>query len=264
MIEVKNLCFSYGSGSVLDNINFCAEPGSLIAVLGPNGVGKTTLFRCLLGFLKPSSGSVLVNGKDVNLFSKKDLAKEIAYIPQSYNPVFNHTVLDCVLMGLTSSLSVFEQPGPEHEKKALQCLQMLDIEKLAHRGSMKISGGERQLMLIARALVQDAKVLIMDEPTSSLDYGNSFNVMDRISELRDRGYTILFSSHNPDQGLRWADKVLALKDGRVLAYGPAKESLSGTVLKELYGIDVSVNNVSTGNGDYTVCIPLGGKTAQNV
>lgn len=264
MIEVKNLSFSYGSGTVLENISFSAEQGSLISVLGPNGVGKTTLFRCLLGFLKPSSGHVLINGKDVNKYSKKELAKEIAYIPQSYNPVFNHTVLDCVLMGLTSSLSTFEQPGPEHEKKALQCLQMLGIEKLAYRGSMKISGGERQLMLIARALVQDAKILIMDEPTSSLDYGNSFNVMDRIADLRDKGYTILFSSHNPEQGLRWADRVLAFKNGRLIADGPAEKALSGNVLKELYGIDVSVNNVSTREGQYTVCIPLGGKNAQNV
>ena len=264
MIEARNLCFSYGSGSVLEGISFSADSGSLIAVLGPNGVGKTTFFRCLLGFLKPSSGSVLINGKDVSQYSKKELAHEIAYIPQSYNPVFNHTVLDCVLMGLTSSLSTFEQPGPEHEKKALQCLQMLGIEKLAHRGSMKISGGERQLMLIARALVQDAKVLIMDEPTSSLDYGNSFMVMKCISDLRDRGYTILFSSHNPDQGLRWADRVLAISDGRILADGPAEKSLSGNVLKQLYGIDVSVNNVSTRDGQYTVCIPLGGKNAQDV
>jgi len=264
MIETRNLCFSYGSEPVLDGISFSAGSGSLIAVLGPNGVGKTTFFRCLLGFLKPTSGSVLINGKDVSQYSKKELAHEIAYIPQSYNPVFNHSVLDCVLMGLTSSLSTFEQPGPEHEKKALECLQMLGIEKLAQRGSMKISGGERQLMLIARALVQDAKVLIMDEPTSSLDYGNSFMVMKCISDLKDRGYTILFSSHNPDQGLRWADRVIALRDGRILADGPAGKSLSGNVLKELYGIDVSVNNVSTRDGQYTVCIPLGGKNAQDV
>ena len=264
MIETKKLCFSYGNTPVLKDVSFTAGEGTLISVLGPNGVGKTTFFRCLLGFLKPSSGSVLINGKPVNLYSKRELAHEIAYIPQSYNPVFNHTVLDCVLMGLTSSLSTFEQPGPEHEKKALQCLQMLGIEKLAHRGSMKISGGERQLMLIARALVQDAKVLIMDEPTSSLDYGNSFMVMKCISDLKERGYTIIFSSHNPEHGLRWADRVLAFKDGRIIADGPAEKALSGNVLKELYAIDVCVNNVSTRDGEYTVCIPLGGTNAQNV
>ncbi len=258
MIETDRLCFSYSRLPVLKNVDFRAPEGVLVSVLGPNGVGKTTFFRCLLGFLKPSSGRVLINKKDVSEYSKRQLSMQVAYIPQSYNPVFNHSVLDCVLMGLTSSMGLFEQPGKIQEEKAMYALEGLGIADLAHRGSMKISGGERQLMLIARALVQDAKILIMDEPTANLDYGNAYRVMKKISALRDGGYTIIFSSHNPDQAMRWSDRVFALKDGGVIADGPADSVLSEAVLKDLYGIDVAVNTVKAGGSGYKVCTPFGG------
>lgn len=257
MIEVKKLCFSYGKTPVLKNVDFAADKGCLIAVLGPNGVGKSTLFRCILGFLKPESGSVTVDGKDVLQYSRKELANRIAYIPQSYNPVFNHTVMDSVLMGVTHSLGLFEQPGDKQERTALQRLQELGIAELAHRGSLKISGGERQLMLIARALVQDAKILIMDEPTANLDYGNAYRIMQKIFRLREDGYTIIFSTHNPDQALRWADRVFALKDGQVLADGPADSAINEDVLKKLYSVDVAVNTVRAGDRQYKVCTPFG-------
>lgn len=257
MIETDRLCFSYGRLSVLKNVDFRAPEGVLVSVLGPNGVGKTTFFRCLLGFLKPSSGRVLINKKDVSEYSKRQLSMQVAYIPQSYNPVFNHSVLDCVLMGLTSSMGLFEQPGKIQEEKAMYALEGLGIADLAHRGSMKISGGERQLMLIARALVQDARILIMDEPTANLDYGNSYRVMQKISHFREEGYTIIFSSHNPDQALRWADRVFALKDGQVLADGPADIAINEDILKKLYSVDVAVNTVRAGDNRYKVCTPFG-------
>ncbi len=257
MIKTDKLCFSYSSNAVLRDVDFQAPEGVLVSVLGPNGVGKTTFFRCLLGFLRPTSGSVEINGKDVCAYTKRQLSKQIAYIPQSYNPVFNHTVMDSVLMGLTSSLGLFEQPGKTEEEKALKALEELGIAELAGRGSMKISGGERQLMLIARALVQDAKILIMDEPTANLDYGNSYRVMQKISCLREDGYTVIFSTHNPDQALRWADRVFALSDGQVLADGPADSAINEQVLKKLYSVDVAVNTVRAGNDQYRVCTPFG-------
>ena len=149
-------------------------------MLGPNGVGKSTLFRCLLGFLKPVGGEILVDGKELTAYSRRELAKKIAYIPQSHAPAFDHTVLDSVLMGMTAQLRVFEQP-----EKAMQMLRALGMEKLSDRGCMKISGGERQLMLLARALVQDASMLIMDEPTANLDYGNSCRAFGRVRPSRD-------------------------------------------------------------------------------
>lgn len=257
MIEARKLCFSYGNAPVLDNISFSAGEATSVAVLGPNGVGKSTLFKCLLGFLPPSSGDVLINGKSVRECSRRELADFIAYIPQSYNPVFNHTVMDSVLMGITHTLGMFEQPNGSHTEKALACLEELGIENLAERGSLKISGGERQLMLIARALVQNARILIMDEPTANLDYGNSYMVMKKIEELRNKGYTVVFSTHSPDQAMRWADRVLAIRGGEVMADGPVSEALNTGVLKKLYSIDVAVNTVRAGDSEYRVCTPFG-------
>lgn len=182
-LEVSDLFFSYDETDVLKSVSFCADRGERIAVLGPNGVGKSTLFRCLLGFLEPKRGSVKIAGRDVRDYSRRALAAELAYIPQSYSPAFDHTVLDSVLMGLGAQLGPFDRPSREQTDAALRILDELGIGALASRGCMRISGGERQLMLLGRALIQNAHTLIMDEPTASLDYGNSFRVMQRIESL---------------------------------------------------------------------------------
>ena len=257
-IEVKNLRFRYGARPVIGDVSFTAEKGALLAVLGPNGVGKSTLFRCLLGFLKPVGGEILVDGKELGAYSRRELAKKIAYIPQSHSPAFDHTVLDSVLMGMTAQLGVFEQPGQAQREKAMQMLRALGIEKLADRGCMKISGGERQLMLLARALVQDASMLIMDEPTANLDYGNSCRVMERVKKLGQTGYTIIFSTHDPNQAFSYATKVLALKDGGVMAVGAPEAVLTEDVLSRLYGIPVARCEMETVFGRKTICMPVPG------
>ena len=151
-IEVKNLRFCYGGRPVIGDVSFTAEKGELLAVLGPNGVGKSTLFRCLLGFLEPVSGEILAEGKPLSGYSRRELARKIAYIPQSHTPAFDHTVLDSVLMGMTAQLGVFEQPGGLQREKAMQMLRALGLEKLADRGCMKISGGERRWCRMRRCL----------------------------------------------------------------------------------------------------------------
>ena len=169
-IDVQDLVFSYGGADVLQGVSFCADKGERIAVLGPNGVGKSTLFRCLLGFLEPKRGCVKIAGRDVQAYSRRALAAELAYIPQSYHPVFDHTVLESVLMGLSSQLGTFDRPSRAQAARAMQILSEFGIAPLAERGCTRISGGERQLMLLGRALMQNAHTLIMDEPTASLDY----------------------------------------------------------------------------------------------
>ena len=257
-IEVKNLRFRYGARPVIGDVSFTAEKGELLAVLGPNGVGKSTLFRCLLGFLKPVGGEILVDGKELGAYSRRELAKKIAYIPQSHSPAFDHTVLDSVLMGMTAQLGVFEQPGQAQREKAMQMLRALGMEKLFDRGCMKISGGERQLMLLARALVQDASMLIMDDPTANLDYGNSCRVMERVKRLGQNGYTIIFSTHDPNQAFSYATKVLALKDGGVMAVGAPEAVLTEDVLSRLYGIPVARCEIETVFGRKTICMPVPG------
>ena len=256
-IDVRTLSFSYGGAPVLQNVSFSARGGEVIALLGPNGVGKSTLFRCLLGFLKPQRGEVRIDGKALSDFSRRALAREIAYIPQSYSPTFNYTVRESVLMGVTAKLGALEIPTAEQQVLVMRTLSQLGIAHLAERGSRKISGGERQLMLIARALVQNARVLIMDEPTANLDYGNSYHVMERVAQLGKDGYTVIFSSHDPNQAFRHATRVLALKDGSILADGPSAQVLTEPVLSTLYGIPVAVRSVDIGGTACTVSLPGG-------
>lgn len=254
-LEVSDLVFSYGEADVLKSVSFCADRGERIAVLGPNGVGKSTLFRCLLGFLKPKRGSVKIAGRDVRDYSRRALAAELAYIPQSYSPAFDHTVLDSVLMGLGAQLGPFDRPSREQTNAAQRILDELGIGALASRGCTRISGGERQLMLLGRALIQNAHTLIMDEPTASLDYGNSFRVMRRIEALSAGGYSVIFSTHEPNQAFRYATKVLALKDGRVLAFGLPGQVLTPELLQTLYGVPVAVTQVQAGSRVFSVCTP---------
>ena len=259
-IEARNLFFSYGGADVLKDLSFSAEAGELVAVLGPNGVGKSTFFGCLLGFLRPRTGEVLAEGKPIRGMSPRELASLIAYIPQYAPQTFNYTVLDLVTMGMTNQIPLFSSPKPEHRQKAMAALESLGIAHLADRGSGSISGGERQLALLARALVQEAKVLIMDEPTANLDYGNSFRVMERVRELTRSGMTVIFSTHEPNHAFRYAGRVLALKGGSVLADGVPAEALQEETLSTLYGIDVAVRQTSVGGETIKLSIPYQGGT----
>lgn len=254
-LTVNDLTFSYGGQDVLRDVSFAVDAGERVAVLGPNGVGKSTLFRCLLGFLTPQRGGAAIDGRDVRTLSRRELASMLAYIPQSYHPAFDHTVLESVLMGLGAQLGPFDTPNRQQEDAALQTLHSLGIEALAARGCRRISGGERQLMLLARALTQNARMLVMDEPTANLDYGNSFRVMQRVQALSREGYSVIFSTHEPNQAFRYATKVLALKDGRVLAFGSPAEVLTAELLETLYGVPVAVTQIEAGGQTFCVCTP---------
>ena len=254
-LDVKGLCFSYENSAVLKGVSFSAEEGELMAVLGPNGVGKSTLFGCILGFLRPSAGEITIDGRPLSAFTSAELAREIAYIPQSVSPAFNYTVLDMVTMGMTSQIGLLHAPGPEHRERAMAALESLGIAHLAHRGCNRISGGERQLMLLARALVQRARLLVMDEHTANLDYGNSYRVMRRIRALGEQGYTVIFSTHEPNHAFRYAHQVLALKDGQVLVKGSPDRVLTEEVLSALYSIPVAVRSVALGGDPLPVSIP---------
>lgn len=253
-IELEHVSFSYPRHVVLDDISFSARDGELVSVLGPNGAGKSTLFRCMLGFLN-FSGVIRIGGHDIRTLSRPETAMEVAYIPQSSVPVYNYTVLDAVLMGVTNRLGLTQLPGSEHRQAAMDILDSLGISHLAQRGCAHISGGERQLVLLARALIQNARLLIMDEPTANLDYGNQYRVMERISSLSALGYTIIFSTHDPNQALMHASRVLVLSDGHILADGTPALSLTEDTLSRLYGIPVSRKSIETGSGSTLICFP---------
>ena len=252
-ICVENLSFSYGEHPVLNSVSFAAEYGEFLSVLGPNGVGKSTLFRCMLGILRPQQGRTVIDGRDISGLSASELSKSIAYIPQSHDPVFNYSVLDTVLMGTTARLGKFSAPGQKEREYALAMLERLNLSDLQSRGYRNISGGERQLVLIARAMAQQAKILIMDEPSSSLDFRNRVRVMDTVKGLTEQGYCVIQSTHDPDQAYCYSDKVAALYGGEVLALGSPKETVCDAVMSKLYGMDVTV--CSLREDEIRVCVP---------
>lgn len=252
-VIVENLSFAYDSRPVLDSVSFVAERGHFLSVLGANGVGKSTLFRCILGLLKGYRGSIRVEDQDVRHLSPREMAKRIAYIPQSHDPSFNYTVFDMVLMGTTGQVAAVSSPGKKQMALAEQAIERLGITALHNRGFNQISGGERQLTMIARALAQNAHVLILDEPTANLDFGNQIKVLSRIRSLAEEGYTVIQATHNPDQTFLFSDRILALKDGRVLASGSPSEIVSTDLMQTLYGVDIAVQSLY--DDTVRVCIP---------
>lgn len=256
MISIKSLNFKYKDRPILKNISFEAQSGDLICVLGPNGVGKSTLFKCILGLLKGYEGEVLINNNNIKNLSRKLIANEIAYIPQSHFPTFNFSVFNVVLMGTTSHFSVTSSPSKKEEDLVNETLEKLGISHLKNRGYGEISGGERQLVLIARALTQKAKVLIMDEPTANLDYGNQVKVMKKVKELSDEGYTIILSTHNPEHAFLYANKVMVIYGGEITNFGVPKDILTEDLLEKIYNVKVSLYDISNNDNMLRICVPL--------
>ena len=253
-LQVKDLCFSYGDREVLHNITVDIPDATLVNVLGPNGVGKSTLFRCILGLNKGYSGTILINGRDLKTLSVQERAREIAYIPQTHASVYDYEVLDVVLMSTGTDLGMLRQPGYRHQKRAYRALERIGIERLAHRSYTQISGGEQQLVLVARAIAQEARTIIMDEPTSALDYGNTVRVLSCVKQLAREGMSIVQSTHQPDQAFLYSDKTLVINDGRIEAFGDPKDIITKELVSKIYGIDVEVNSLY--NDKIRVCVPV--------
>ncbi|MCR5845601.1 MAG: ABC transporter ATP-binding protein [bacterium] len=253
-VRVEHLGFSYGAHQVLHDISFEVDEGTLVNVLGPNGTGKSTLFRCILGLNHSYSGKIFVNGKDISKLSIRERAREMSFIPQSHKPVYDYAVLDVVLMSSGAGSGAFFSPKKAHIDRAYEALERVGIGFLAERPYTHISGGEQQLVLIARALAQNASTIIMDEPTSALDYGNTVRVLSCVRQLAEDGFTIIQSTHQPDQAFLYADKTLVLHEGDVLAYGPPKETISAELISKIYGVDVEVNSLY--DDKVRVCVPL--------
>ncbi len=253
-IQVRNLSFAYGKHRVLHDVSFDIPDGTLVNVLGPNGVGKSTLFRCILGLNGGYEGQILVNGKDMKKLSIKERAREISYIPQSHSSVYDYEVLDVVLMSTGNDLGMLRTPRREHVARAYAALERVGIERMAHRTYTQISGGEQQLVLIARAIAQDAKTIIMDEPTSALDYGNTVRVLSCVRQLAREGLSIVQSTHQPDHAFLYSDRTLVINRGRVASYGSPKEVITKELVSDLYGVDVEVNSLY--DDRVRVCVPL--------
>ncbi len=245
-LSVSHLTFAYDRTPVLNDVSFTAEEGRMLAILGPNGTGKTTLFRCILGEQKRYSGRISVDGDDIRTLSAREQAHRIAYIPQTHTMTFRFSVLDMVLMGTTHRISPLSAPKAKELAIARDAMERLGIAALAEQDFSCISGGEQQLVYIARALAQQARILLMDEPTSSLDYGNQLSVLSTVRALSREGYTVLLSTHNPQHALWYSDEILALANGRVAANGAVKDTLTPQLLHELYRRQVILEQTDSG------------------
>jgi iron complex transport system ATP-binding protein len=224
-------------------------------VLGPNGAGKTTLFRTLLGLLPPLGGRVTFDGADLRSLDRPQLAQRLAYVPQASSVVFDFTLQEVVVMGRAGHLAPFAHPGPKDERIAREALERLGIGPLADRAFGAVSGGERQLALLARALASEARCMVMDEPTAHLDFANQSRVLREIGRVAAGGIAVVLCSHDPDHAFAIAKRVLLLDRGRAAALGDTAQTLTAQNLTRLYGVAVQVADVATAAGTRRVCVP---------
>lgn len=260
MLEIKNVACGYKKNKktrrVVSNLSFSLREGEILCMLGANGIGKTTLFRSILGAISLLEGDILVNERSIVGLSKQERARYIAYVPQSHIPPFPYKVLDVVLMGRAAHLSAVSSPAEKDLRIARDALERLGIVKLEDRTYTELSGGERQLVLIARALAQETQILLMDEPTSNLDYGNQIRVLQEIKRLARGGKGILFTSHYPDHAFICGGKAVVLKNENEHMTGYCNEIITEETMREIYRIDTKVMETEMKNGEkMNFCVP---------
>ena len=235
-IQIVDLCFGYEKNkSVLDKVCFNVAQGNVVAILGKNGCGKSTLLDCIIGYNEFSQGSIKINEQDIKSLSDKDLAQNIAYISQKTDINLDYTVLEFILFGRNCRLKFGTSPIESDYEIAKSNAEKCGIAHLLSKDINKLSGGERQLVFIARALTQESPIIVMDEPTSSLDYGNQLKLYEMIKDLQSQGKTVIFTTHNPSHVLYLNCQVAVMQEGKITITGTAKDVINQATLKEIYG-----------------------------
>lgn len=256
--SVKDGCFGYSHGKqILNNINFSVDEKEILSILGSNGVGKTTLLKCTLGLLNWKSGETLIDGKNIKNMSHRELWSSIGYVPQAKLSAFTYTVDEMVLLGRNSHLKMLEQPGKKDREIAHKCIQRIGIDYLKGKLCSKISGGELQMVLIARALAAQPKLLILDEPESNLDFKNQLIVLDTIKSLRDEeGISCIVNTHYPDHAISISDKSLILNRDGSSMFGYADSIIVEDSLGKAFGVDVKIEDFYHLDKKYTSVFPI--------
>ena len=250
-LDVEDITFGYDARNVLEHLTLHYESPDVLCILGSNGQGKSTLLQCIIGAFRTSAGSITVDGRAVAEYPPREFARKIAYIPQSHTPSFAYPVIDIVMMGRTSRMGYLANPGKEEHDAAMAQLEYLGIAHLAEKPYTGISGGERQLVMIASALAQEPELMILDEPTAHLDFGNQYKFIQLVEKLRARGMGVLMTTHFPDHALALECTTSVLSGGRIVATGNAHDIITDDAMGDLYGIEVHVEKI----GARTICVP---------
>jgi iron complex transport system ATP-binding protein len=258
LLRASKIASGYGKKKIVHEVSFTVDAGEFLCVIGANGCGKTTVLKSLLGLLPLFSGQIFLQGQDTAGMDVRRKARHFAYIPQVHIPPFPFKVADVVLLGRTPHLASSVAGVTRHDKVvAYEAMQQLQIEQLAASEYTELSGGQQQLVLIARALAQQPDILIMDEPTASLDFGNQQLVLSRLHRLSRSGMAVLMVTHDPDHALFCADRVLVMEDGRVIEEGSPLMTITSPIMQRIYGTRVCVADVRVdAQRTLRTCIPL--------
>ena len=244
MLEIRGAVCGYRRGKrtkiVINDLNMCVSPGEIMCVLGRNGAGKTTLFRTVLGTLPLIGGIMEIDHVDLSTMNRAQIARRIAYVPQSHVPPFPFTVRQVVEMGRVSHMKIYHTPSSKDHDAADHAMELMGVLPLADQPYTEISGGERQLVLIARAIAQEADYLIMDEPSASLDFGNQVKVMELIKSLAGSGHGIIMTTHYPDQAFMADSSCTVIKDRDHILSGKTEEILTAGLIQEIYGVEAGI------------------------
>ncbi|MCP4622453.1 MAG: ABC transporter ATP-binding protein [bacterium] len=253
VLKTEQLFFSYGNYVVLQDISFTVCAGTICGLIGPNGSGKTTLIKCVNGLLKPGKGHIMIDHLKVSGMPRKKAARLMAVVPQRTTVIFSFTALQMVVMGRAPVFGRMHVPGPQDYIEAHHILEELSMGHLSGRLFNELSGGEQQMVLIGRALFQDPKILLLDEPTTHLDFKNQFMIMELIKDItRKKNLVTLVALHDPNLALRYCDMITFLKNGRIVLEGPSQSVFNSETLASVYDMAVAVENLS---GGFKVIVP---------
>lgn len=257
IIKMTNVNFGYNVDCpILNCISASIMPGQLITLLGPNGVGKSTLLNCITGLINKVQGEIMLCGNKISELSSKNIARKIAYVSQKTSVSFDYSVMDFVLMGRTSNLNIFSTPKTEDYISAESALEQLDVLDFKDRKISELSGGEQQKVCIARAIVQNPELIIMDEPTSALDYGNQIRVLKLITQLSKKGYAVLMTTHNPEHPLLLNSDVWILNREGKLECGTCETMITEEKLHDLYDTNICLSFVPKARRTACVVCPI--------
>jgi iron complex transport system ATP-binding protein len=258
ILEIKDAAFSYANTeNIFEDINLTVSKGDVVCILGPNGCGKTTLIKCLNKLHDLNQGVVYIQGKNIKQINQREIAKNIGYIPQGHVPTFAFSVMDVVLMGRSPHLDFFESLGERDYQIAENAMKKFGIYDLRDKPYTTLSGGEQQLVFFARVIAQEPHMLILDEPTSHLDFGNQLKTLDVISKLAADGLSVIMTSHFPDHAFISSNKVAIMKDRNFMAIGTPEDVITRENMEKAYGIHVEVVDIGYNR---KVCVPI--KTIQ--